>query len=218
MSKKSTLSLFYEKLKSIFLSGLFTILPLTITFALFNFSFKLLKSWLIPIQKFVPIYLQRLPHSEIILVVLSIFALGFVLKFFLLSKIIDYIEEAIFNRIPFLRTIYFGIKQLVDAVSGKDKFNFQNIVFVEFPRQGVYSLGFLTGQLAPEVAPNIEEKLYSIFIPTAPNPTTGFYTVVHEKDFFVVNLTKQEAIAIIISGGIIGPDKFKSSNIKRDIK
>lgn len=208
--KNNFITRIFENITSIFLNGLLTILPITITVALFTFSFKLIKSWVRPIQNIEPIYLKKIPHSEVLLVIAFIFLLGFVLKYFLLEHIIHAIEK-ILGRIPLLSTVYSGVKQLIHTITGKGSTSeFQNIVFVEFPKVGMYSLGFLTGQLSKEIAPNIEESLYNIFIPTSPNPTTGYYVACKEKDFFVVNLTRQEAIAIIISGGIIAPEKYKS--------
>ncbi len=201
-----------EGMRSIFLNGLLTILPMTITFALFSFSLKVIKKWLSPVYELEPQYLKAIPGFEIIIVLLFIFLLGIILRFFILSHIIHAVEK-IFDKIPLLSPVYFGIKQIVQGFTGKDKDNFQSVVFVEFPKAGVYSLGFLTGELPEEVAPNIKEKLYSVFIPTSPNPTTGFYAAVKKADFFAINLTKQQAIAIIISGGIISPEKFERTHI-----
>ncbi|MCL4360737.1 DUF502 domain-containing protein [Candidatus Dependentiae bacterium] len=210
MKCRNFVTRFFENIRSIFLNGLLTILPITITVALFRFSFKLIKSWLQPVYNFEPTYLKSIPHSEILLVIAFIFLIGFILKYFILEHIIHAIER-ILARVPLLSKVYAGVKQLINTITGKDPAtNVQNIVFVEFPRIGIYSLGFVTGEIAKEIVPNIQEKIYSIFIPTSPNPTTGFYIACREKDFFVVNMTKQEAIAIIISGGIISPERRKS--------
>lgn len=209
--KRSYLARSYYEIQSIFLSGLFTILPLTLTVALCTFSFRLLKSWLAPIYTIEPLYLKRIPHSEILLVVVFVFLIGLILRLFLLQPIIHWFE-AILGKIPLLRQIYFGIKQLVHALSAQDKFSFQQVVFIEFPRPGVYSLGFLTGPLASELLERHKgERYFNVFIPTTPNPTTGYYVIVPEKDCIITDLTRHEAMAIIISGGIIQPDRFKKS-------
>lgn len=201
----------YTTAKGIFLSGLFTILPLTLTIGLFIFSFKIVKSWLAPITCFVPRSLACLPHAEIILIIILIFLLGAVLKFLLLHSIVNSIE-GILRRIPLLRQVYFGIKQLVHALSAQDKLSFQKVVMIEFPRPGFYSLGFMTSELNPELSPNKTEKFYSVFIPTTPNPTTGYYVIIPEKQCIIANLTRQEAMAIIISGGIIQPERIRPNN------
>lgn len=211
--KRSLLVRCYYEVQSIFLSGFFTILPLTLTVALCTFSFKLLKSWLAPIYKIEPLYLKRIPHSEILLVIGVIFLIGLILRLFLLQPIIHWFE-AVLGKIPLFRQVYFGIKQLVHALSAQDKLSFQQVVFIEFPRPGVYSLGFLTGQLASQLLMQSHEgKYFNVFIPTTPNPTTGYYIVVPEKDCIPTDLTRHEAMAIIISGGIIQPDRFKKSGV-----
>jgi uncharacterized membrane protein len=199
---------FLLTLKSYFLSGLFTLLPITLTIALFNFSFKLIKSWLAPIYKLEPEYLKFIPHSEIIVFILFIFIFGFILKVFLLHPLIFFIES-LFGRIPLVRQVYFGIKQLVHALSSQDKNSFQQVVLVEFPRQGMYSLGFLTAETNPPLMAAQHQKFLSIFIPTTPNPTTGFYIMIPESECVLTDLTRQEAMTLIISGGIIQPERLR---------
>ena len=195
-------------LKTVFLNGLFTVLPLTITIALFNFSYKLIKSWLMPIYRREPQFLQEIPHSEVLLVILFILLVGLISHFFLLNQLWNLFEAAV-ERIPLLRPVYFGVKQLIEAFTAKDKGTFQKIVLIEFPRKGVYSLGFLTSAIPTEIAPNSSAPFYSVFIPATPNPTTGFYVIVQEEECIVVDLTKHEAMSLIISGGIIQPERFK---------
>ncbi len=199
-----------DYLKTLFFNGLFTVLPLTVTIALFNFSYKLVKSWLHPLYIREPKFLQEIPHSEVLLVIVFILLLGLISRFFLLNQLWNVFESTV-ERIPLLRPVYFGIKQLIGAFTAKDKGTFQKIVLIEFPRAGIYSLGFLTSALPAEIAPNANTTFYSVFIPATPNPTTGFYVVVPEQECLVVDLTKQEAMSLIISGGIIQPERFKKS-------
>jgi uncharacterized membrane protein len=201
------LNKFLNYLQSFFLSGLFTLLPIILTIALFSFTLKLLKSWFEPITRFEPDYFKIIPHSEIILVILFIFIFGFILRVLLLHPLILAIE-AIFGKIPLVRQVYFGIKQLVHALSSQDKNSFQRVVLIEFPRQGMYSLGFLTSDNPSYLLPSSNQKFLNIFIPTTPNPTTGFYIIIEESECIITDLSRQEAMAIIISGGIIQPDRL----------
>jgi len=201
---------FFADIKSIFLNGLFTLLPISITFLLFKASFKLIEGWIEPVKKFQPKFLQHVPHADFVLVILFIFIVGIILKFFILKKIIHAVEETVFFRIPILRAVYPGIKQLVHALTKQDQLSFNKVVLLEFPRAGIYSIGFLTSEFAKKAVPNLDEKIYyNVFIPTTPNPTTGFFVIAPSEDIMDVDLTKQEAMAIIISGGIIKPDRFK---------
>jgi uncharacterized membrane protein len=195
----------------IFLNGLFAILPITLTIALFGFSLRLLKSWLEPIQRMEPEYLQKIPYSEIALVIVVIFLIGIILRFFILRSLIHWIE-ALISRIPLVRPIYAGIKQLVHAFSMQDKISFQSVVLVEFPRPGLYSLGFMTSEMSHVIAPESGQKWFNVFIPTTPNPTSGYFVMVPEKDIIPIELTRQEAMALIISGGIIQPERFVKKN------
>ena len=195
----------------IFLDGLFAILPLTLTIALFSFSLRILKRWLAPINHFIDqTPLVIVPHSEIILMIISIFLVGLILKVFLLRSLINWVES-LFARIPLIRPIYSGIKQLVQAFNFQEdkKITFKQVVLIEFPRKGLYSLGFLTGQLPAELAPTKDQQYYNIFIPTTPNPTTGYYIILPADGFTVLDLTRQEAMALIISGRIILPERFE---------
>jgi uncharacterized membrane protein len=196
------------QLQSIFLNGLLTILPFTLTIALFTFCYKVLNNWLIPVYNLEPRYLQSIPGSHIFVVIGVIFLVGLLIKFFFLGPIIHFLE-AIFFKIPLMKQVYGGIKQLVHAFNIQDEMAFKKIVMVPFPTTQSYSIGFLTGEMPYQVTQFSNEKFFNIFIPTTPNPTSGFLVQVAEKDVLVINLTRQEAMSLIISGGIIQPERFK---------
>lgn len=191
----------------LFLNGLLTLLPIALTIGVFKLTFDLVMNWLKPFRRFVPPYLD-IPYGEVILVILVIFLFGTILKTFLIRSIVNAIEN-ILIRLPLVRPVYSGIKQLVQAFSTQDKITFKKVVLIEFPRKGMYSIAFLTSELKPSLAPNKEEKFYNIFIPTTPNPTSGYFVMLPERDIIIVNITRQEAMAMIISGGIIQPESIK---------
>ena len=201
----------FQVTKSLFLKGLFTLLPLTLTVALINFLFNLLKSWLFPVYQLEPESFKIIPHSEILLVILVIFAVGVIMKILIVTHIVDTIENSIFSRIPLLRQIYFGIKQLTNALNPNDEITFKHVVNVPFGPAGTYALGFLTNYVSADFSPNKDEKYVSVFVPTTPNPTTGFYLVVPEKDCRILDITRQEAMTVIISGGILQPEKHQEN-------
>jgi uncharacterized membrane protein len=193
---------------SLFLNGLFMILPLTLTIALFHLSFKLIIGWLQPIKGYIPpIISDIVPYAEIIIAIFIIFLIGTILKIFILRTVLHSIENTI-SRLPLIRPIYTGIKQLIQAFSLQDKITFKKVVYVEFPRVGIHSIGFLTSELPVEIAPHKDQKYYNVFIPTTPNPTSGFFIIAPESAIEVIDLTRQEAMAMIISGGIIQPERF----------
>lgn len=198
-----------NNLWKLFLSGLFAILPLTLTVAIFSFSFRLLKSWLEPLYRLEPAVLKNIPHSEIFITILIILLVGTILRIFLLRSILHALDNLV-SQVPLIRTVYTGIKQLVHAFNVQDKITFQRVVLVEFPRPEIFSLGFVTSELSRELAPNQAEKFLNIFVPTTPNPTSGFFIIVAENNVRSIDLTRQEAMSMIISGGIIKPDRFNN--------
>lgn len=206
-NNKTFIAHLFAVIRSYFFSGLLIILPFALTVALLNFSLKLLTGWLQPIHALEPQCLKEIPHSEIIIVVLVIFLTGMIVKLFFLEPIIHFIES-IFFRIPLMRAIYGGIKQLIKAFTAQDEMTFQKVVYVQFPYEGNYSLGFLTSALPEEVTPQKGIAYVNVFVPTTPNPTSGFLIQVPENKLIIANLTRHEAMSLIISGGIVKPERF----------
>jgi len=199
------ISRLFNGLWKLFRNGFLTILPIALTIVIFKITLNLIISWLEPLKPFVPTYLD-IPYGEVVLAILIIFLFGTILKIFVMRSIINTIENFLI-KLPLVRPIYSGIKQLVQAFSAHDKITFKKVVLIEFPRKGIYSVGFLTSELAPDLAPNKEEKFYNIFVPTTPNPTSGYFIILPERDIIIISITRQDAMAMIISGGIIQPKK-----------
>ena len=208
MKIKTFLLKTYKYLRHLFLKGLLFLLPIAITFSLFSFSINLIRSWLVPLRQLHLPMLEVIPFYEILVVAIFILAVGIFLQAFILKPLIKFIED-IFSQIPLLSTVYFGAKQLINAFSGQNKTSFKDVVYVEFPRAGIYSLGFLTSEVPVEIAPNDKTTFYNVYIPTTPNPTTGFFIVLSKDQFHHANLTRQEAITLIISGGILQPERYR---------
>lgn len=199
---------FIDSISALFLTGLFSILPITLTVAVFTITFRVLLSWLEPLKRFNIPFLSTIPYSEVILAIALIVIAGTLYNMFLLRPIIHGIEN-LFSRIPLIRPVYSGIKKLVEAFSFQDKVSFTKVVRVEFPRPGIYSIGFLANEVDEKIAPHSHTKYFSIFIPTTPNPTSGFLIIAPEEQITVIDISRQEAMAMIISGGIIQPDTDK---------
>jgi len=194
--------------KHLFLKGLLFLLPIAITFSFFSFCFNLILSWLIPLRQLHLPFLEAVPYYEIFLVIFFISTIGVFLKTFIFIPFVNFIE-GVLAQIPLLGTVYFGTKQLIKAFSSEEKTSFKEVVYVEFPRPGVYSLGFLTSKVPAEIAPDKDIVYYNIYIPTTPNPTTGYFVILPKDQFKNANLTRQEAITLIISGGILQPEQYK---------
>jgi len=206
--KKNIFITFIDWTCSLFLTGLLVILPITLTIAVFTISFRVLLGWLEPLKKFGLPFFGVIPYSEVILAIAIILIAGTLYNMLLVRPIIHALEN-LFARIPLIRPVYSGIKKLVHAFSFQDKASFTKVVRVEFPKTGVYSIGFLANQVDVMIAPNTHKKYFSVFIPTTPNPTSGFLILVPEDEYTVINISRQDAMAMIISGGIIQPDTTK---------
>jgi uncharacterized membrane protein len=205
-NQKSRFHVIFDPLRSLFLSGLLMLLPITLTVIIFKFLIRITRGWLAPLCKFEPVCLKTIPGFELLLAILIVIVIGLISRL-VIFKVLVRAGERLIGRIPFVRPVYHGIKQIVYALTHQDGKSFQQMVWVEFPRKNCYSVGFLTGQLAPDYAPDREQKYFNVFVPNVPNLTAGHYIVVTESDFRSANLTRQEAIAIIISGGIVQPNK-----------
>lgn len=205
MSRKKTFPELLNTIWHLFLGGLFTILPLALTIYLVNFAFRLVLSGLAPLVPLIPQFLRVIPYVEILLAIGLIVLLGLIMRVFVLRTIIHAFEDLIF-KIPLIRPIYSGIKQLVAAFDQQNKLSFKKVVLVEFPRKDLFSIGFLTNE-EPMITPGDDKKYYNIFIPTTPNPTTGFFIILAEDQMKIIDISRHDAMALIISGGIIQPEK-----------
>ncbi len=208
---RNTIMHFLHKIWTLFLSGLFALLPITLTIAVFTLTFRLIKSWLEPLKQLDLPYLATTPYSEFILAILIILIAGMLYNIFILRPIVHMIEN-LFSRVPLVRPVYSGIKKLVEAFSMQDKASFNKVVMVEFPRPNMFSIGFLANTLDSSFAPDTSKKYCNVFIPTTPNPTTGFLVIVEEEQIVTLDISRQEAMTMIMSGGIIQPDITHKKN------
>ncbi len=197
---------------SLFITGFFTLLPFTLTYSVFTFSFKIIKNLfepLITLQNKIP-FLRNIPHAEIALALILVVLAGVFLRSFIIQSLFNLFEYQI-NRIPLIRPVYSGTKQLVNAFSPKEGEGFQKVVIVEFPSQGSFCYGFQTNEVPTILAPQQNTSFVGVFVPTSPNPTSGFFIMVKKEQVQNVDITPQEAMALIISGGIVYPQKYNQT-------
>ncbi|MDO9527555.1 MAG: DUF502 domain-containing protein [Syntrophales bacterium] len=209
-----------KKIKNTFLTGIAVIIPIGLTvyilLGMTNLMDKILK--IIP-TRFQPDELLNfhIPGLGVIFTLILIFIVGLITKSYLGNKLVR-LGEWFVNKIPFVRSIYQAIKQLVDAVFSDKSQSFKKVVIVEYPRKGMYAIALVTGEAKGEVQTKTAQKCINLFIPTTPNPTSGFYIMVPEDDVINMDMTVEEAFKLIISGGIVAPSEQsgKWSNAKRD--
>ena len=196
-------------------SGLLLLLPVGITFLILKFLFSLASGILGPLlERYVERYAGRLPGFvlpvvAILLLLVVTYFVGLFASLVIGRRMVAF-GERILMRVPVLKTIYGASKQAVHVLSASDKTSFKSVVLVEFPRPGIRSFGFITGNITDEKG----YACYKVFIPTAPNPTTGFLVVVREKEVEPAGISVEEGIKMIVSGGILGPQKLGGSTVQ----
>lgn len=115
------------------------------------------------------------------------------------------LSERILNRMPVVRGVYGAVKQVFETVLAQQSGAFREVVLVEFPRRGAWTIGFITGTTRGEVAARIEEECLNVLVPTTPNPTGGYLLFVPKKDVVRLGMTVEEGIKLVVSGGIVTP-------------
>jgi len=197
-----------KNIKGVFLTGIAAIIPVGVTFyilyLIIGMMNKLVK--IIP-ARFHPdqILPFHLPGLGIIITLILIFTVGLVTKSYLGKKLVS-LGERMVGKIPLVRGIYNALKQLVDAVFSDKGQSFKKAVLIEYPREGLYSIAFVTGVSRGEVQVKTAQKCVNVFVPTTPNPTSGFYIMVPESDAIGLDMSVEEAFTLIISGGIVSPE------------
>ncbi|MCK4651388.1 DUF502 domain-containing protein [Candidatus Babeliales bacterium] len=202
----------FSFLKSLFLNGLFTILPITATIFFMHFTYNLLVGWLYPLKKMEPLFLQKIPGAEIIIVTLLILLIGALVKLLIITPIIHRIEKII-AKIPLIRTIYSSAKIVVNFFNIPDPTHTRKkVVLIQFPKKGYYNIAFLLESAQDnfkKLIPDDEKKYVKIFMPNSPTPATGYFFILPEDEIIPTDITFEEAIQTIVSCGLITPETIK---------
>lgn len=220
-----------KKFKAYFYTGLIALLPIVLTVYIFNWIVGIMMSLLgnsfitIIIKNILLVfveegdmdyYFQLLVYFiSLVTMIIGTCLVGFTLKIVFFAKIIKKAKE-LFIKIPLIKQVYTTISQIIDvAVSDREK-SYQKVVMVEYPRKGIYSIGFLTSEDNFLISDAIGrgEKVYNVFIPTSPNPTSGMFIVVPESEVKILDIKIDDAIKLIISGGVILPEKKEIEKIE----
>ncbi len=209
-----------SKWRANFFAGLAIVLPAVITivviFWLFFTASRITDTLLI----FIP---QRITHESLggeagagpmhwywslvalTLAVLLTSVVGLLARNYLGKKLIEWVDASLLN-LPFLNKIYGATKQVNDAFTSGNKTSFKTVVMIEFPRAGMYSVGFLTSEVHAEIQSRMTGKVVCVFIPTTPNPTSGFMVLVPEEQVTKLDMSVADGIKFIISLGSISPE------------
>ena len=191
------------KIRNYFIAGVVVLIPIGITVYLTIFiisiSSKILPKEINP-NHYLP---YNIPGVEIIISVILITLIGWLSLSFIGKKMLD-ILNSILKKIPILRTIYSAIGQMTETFTSNDKEK-KNVVLVEYPRKGSWAVGFATRENFGEISDKTKKKLINVFVPTTPNPTSGFLLMFPKDEVIYLDLTFEEASKFIVSAGTSNP-------------
>ena len=189
-------------LRSRFLAGLFVIFPVGFTVWILAVLFKLLDGFLSPVID--PLIGFHIPGLGLLGVILLLYLVGLLAANVFGRKFLKAFD-GLLARMPVVRAIYLSTKQLIDTLRLPGKGAFQKVVLVEYPRPGIWALAFVTGHALRE---SDGGQLLHLFLPTSPNPTSGMMLILLERDVVTLNLTVEEGIRLVVSGGILSPESY----------
>ncbi len=202
-----------RSLRNAFITGIVVILPLGVTIIVIRFlldkigtpASKYFFWFLEPELKSMPIAQVGLEFISVLVVLLLITLLGYGSRIFI-GRILLNSMELLLDRLPFVSTVYRSVQQIVQTFSQQKKAVFQEVVLIEYPRKRCYVLGFLTSTAKGETQDVTDEHIVNVFVPTTPNPTSGFLLMLPEEDITRLDMAITDGMKLIISGGAVVPD------------
>ena len=205
---------FQRRIRNVFITGLLITLPIALTWFILQF---LLNNFDALSPVFTNILIQlgapipegyRIPFLGLVVTLLIVLIVGWLTTNFFGKKVFQ-IGELLIEKIPFVRRIYKGSKQVVSSIAEADTSAFRKVVLIEFPRRGLLAIGFVTGESRGEVQELTRENMLNVFVPTMPNPTSGFLIFSPLEELTEVSMTIEEGIKYVVSGGLVAPPVLK---------
>ncbi len=200
---------FFSRLRTYFFAGVLVTAPVAITVYLTYVFLRFMDRHVTDLLP--PAYH---PHTTIpgigLIVAIAFFILVGWLAGNVIGRIVVWLSDYLFARMPVIRIIYGALKQIFQTLMTSQSTAFREVVLFEYPRPGIWAIGFVTGTLKGKVQTMSDSEVVNVFRPFTPNPTSGFMLLVPRKDLTVLNMTVEEAIKLIVSGGIITPPERAS--------
>ncbi len=195
-----------KKIRAQFIAGVLVVVPLAASILILIWLFTNIDDILQPIIK--AIAGHEIKGVGFAVSILLIYVVGVIARNFIGKRLMRY-GNSILMRVPVLRSLYSGIRQIMETVATPDKASFMQVVLVEFPRKEMWTIGFVTKEIITEKC----EKFLSVLIPTSPTPWSGFFQILKEKDVIRTDMSVEDAVKMIVSGGMTTPQNF-AKNIK----
>ena len=203
MNKNKIKKPFLIRLRNYFFTGAVVLIPIGITIYLSLFLIKITTK-ILPKELNPNHYLNiEIPGIEIFITVIFITLTGWLSLSFIGKKLIDLINK-ILTKIPILRTIYSAIVQMTESFTNSDNKN-RSVVMLEYPRKGIWVIGFATKENKGLISEKVNEELVNVFVPTTPNPTSGFLLMLPKKDLIYLDISFEQASKFIVSAGTSDP-------------
>jgi uncharacterized membrane protein len=206
----------WQKISAYFVRGLITLLPLLVTIWLLWFLFTFFDSIL---GNILAALLGRpIPGLGLLITIILIFITGYFATYIIGARLFKFGEELLY-RVPIVKSIYSAAKQINDVLfAQKNVEEYRRACIVEYPRKGIWSVGFVTSDAAAEIEAKAKEKMINVFIPNTPTPATGFTIVVPAREVILLDMKIDDAFKYIISGGVLKPNNLPQEvPIKKEV-
>jgi len=204
-----------KHLRNYFISGLLFWVPLALTVLVIKFFLELINN-LVP-KKYLPEAIFNLettiPGSGIILILIVILITGVLVTNILGRKLVTLWEKAL-NKIPGFRNVYNVLKKVSDTVFNTSTESFRKAFLIQYPSKGIWVIAFQSGDYRGEAESIIGDEIMNLFVPTTPNPTSGFFVMMAKKDAFELDMSVEEAFKLVISAGVVTPNSVKIKDKK----
>jgi uncharacterized membrane protein len=197
----------FFRLRTYFITGILVLAPTMVSIWVFIKAFNLFDSILgkyYDFYIFEPFSIHRPPGIGALTLAAFIVLIGMSVRFYTGRKLID-IWDKIINKVPLINRVYIAVRQLSNSISKGSGILFQKVVFIEYPRPGLYSVGFVANQQVNSLSDQTNNRLLNVFVPTTPNPTTGFFVLVSPEETYPLDMSIEEGMKLIISAGTVVP-------------
>jgi uncharacterized membrane protein len=217
----------WSHLKRKIIAGFLIILPLVVTILLLTYVFDKVDRFITPyVFKFFKLLKIEIHSDQLTTIALGI--IGFIFTIFIIyaigllgtniiGKRLITAFDNIMLRVPLIKGIYGGARQLMQSLSVDKMAGFERVVLIQYPRKGIYTIGFATSETAEGIEKKIRQKLMNIFIPTSPFPASGMLILVPRKDVIFIDISLEDAFKLIVSGGIVIPEGKKKQQLIPDL-
>ena len=207
------------RLRTSFLTGVVVAAPIGITVILVMMFVNFVDGKVVPLLERLPPRFQpetylpfTIPGLGVVVAIIGLTMLGMLTRNLFGRSLLN-LGERIVDRMPVVRTIYGTLKQIFETVFSQTEMSFQDVALVEYPRKGVYAIAFVTTATKGEIQARTDGDVVCVFLPTTPNPTSGFLLFVDRKDMIVLDMTVEEAAKMVISAGLVTPP-FDASTLQ----